>query len=175
MIEGYNGLVPVPELAGNDSSHDLALSWATLLYPIVTSGEQARVLLVDMRASSNLAKKVGRVIEATHQISSIGEATEPNVRRVLFFWGDEFPEALAVLKTFKKIPSQRLLSVFNQVIELEGSRGPQSPLDGNEIMGIVGHGPIVGRAINYLTALIFQVGLISRQEAIKALEDWSSS
>ena len=92
-----------------------------------------------------------------------------------FFWGDEFPEALAVLKTFKKIPSQRLLSVFNQVIELEGSRGPQSPLDGNEIMGIVGHGPIVGRAINYLTALIFQVGLISRQEAIKALEDWSSS
>ena len=42
-------------------------------------------------------------------------------------------------------------------------------------MGIVGHGPIVGRAINYLTALIFQVGLISRQEAIKALEDWSSS
>ncbi len=175
VIEGYNGLVPVPELAGNDSSHDLALSWATLLYPIVTSGEQARVLLVDMRASSNLAKKVGRVIEATHQISSIGEATEPNVRRVLFFWGDEFPEALAVLKTFKKIPSQRLLSVFNQVIELEGSRGPQSPLDGNEIMGIVGHGPIVGRAINYLTALIFQVGLISRQEAIKALEDWSSS
>ena len=131
VIEGYNGLVPVPELAGNDSSHDLALSWATLLYPIVTSGEQARVLLVDMRASSNLAKKVGRVIEATHQISSIGEATEPNVRRVLFFWGDEFPEALAVLKTFKKIPSQRLLSVFNQVIELEGSRGPQSPLDGN--------------------------------------------
>ena len=175
VIEGYNGLVPVPELAGNDSSHDLALSWATLLYPIVTSGEQARVLLVDMRASSNLAKKVGRVIEATHQISSIGEATEPNVRRVLFFWGDEFPEALAVLKTFKKIPSQHLLSIFTQVIELEGNRGPQSPLDGNEIMGIVGHGPIVGRAINYLSALIFQVGLISREEAIKALEDWSSS
>ena len=34
---------------------------------------------------------------------------------------------------------------------------------------------IVGRAINFLNALIFQVGLISREEAIKAVEDWSSS
>jgi tRNA nucleotidyltransferase/poly(A) polymerase len=175
VIEGYDGLVSVPELDVNDISDELSLSWAILLYPIMTSGEQARVLLVDMRASNNLAKKVGRVIEATHQISSIDEASEPNVRRILFLWGDEVPEALAVLKAFKKDPSQNLLGVFTRIIESEGNRGAQSPLDGNEIMGIVGDGPIVGRAINFLNALIFQVGLISREEAIKAVEDWSSS
>ena len=97
------------------------------------------------------------------------------MRRILFFWGDEFPESLAVLKAFKKIPSQKLLSLFTHIIESEGNRGPQSPLDGNEIMEIVGNGPIVGKAINYLNTHIFQVGLISREEAIKALEDWSSS
>jgi tRNA nucleotidyltransferase/poly(A) polymerase len=175
VIEGYDGFVSVPELDVNDFSDELSLSWAILLYPIVTSGEQARVLLVDMRASKNLAKKVGRVIEATHQISSIDEATEPNVRRILFLWGDEVPEALAVLKALKKNPSQNLLGVFTRIIESEGNRGAQSPLDGNEIMGLVGDGPIVGRAINFLNALIFQVGLISREEAIKAVEDWSSS
>ena len=42
-------------------------------------------------------------------------------------------------------------------------------------MEIVGNGPIVGKAINYLNTHIFQVCLISREEAIKALEDWSSS
>ena len=63
VIEGYDGVVSVPELTGNDSSDEWSLSWATLLYPIVTSGEQARVLLGDMRASNNLAKKVGRVID----------------------------------------------------------------------------------------------------------------
>ena len=175
VIEGYDGVVSVPELTGNDSSDEWSLSWATLLYPIVTSGEQARVLLGDMRASNNLAKKVGRVIDATHQIYSMDEATDANVRRILFFWGDEFPEALLVLKAFKKTPSRDLLGVFTQIIESEGNSGAQSPLDGNEIMGIVGGGPIVGRAINFLNELVFEVGLISREDAIKAVEDWASS
>jgi poly(A) polymerase len=175
VIEGYDGVVSVPELTGNDSSDEWSLSWATLLYPIVTSGEQARVLLGDMRASNNLAKKVGRVIDATHQIYSMDEATDANVRRILFFWGDEFPEALLVLEAFKKTPSRDLLGVFTQIIESEGNSGAQSPLDGNEIMGIVGGGPIVGRAINFLNELVFEVGLISREDAIKAVEDWASS
>ena len=42
-------------------------------------------------------------------------------------------------------------------------------------MGIVGGGPIVGRAINFLNELVFEVGLISREDAIKAVEDWASS
>ena len=151
---------------------DAALRWAVLLWPARTDGVAVAGWLNGLRESGAFVRRVRAILSAavvleSHPVTDIVEA-----RRVFMAAGGELGAAQDLLIAMEVPLDPASAALLERVARAE-SDTLRSPLDGSEVMALLGiEGPVVGEALAHLLEHRVVRGPLDAQAARDELRRW---
>ena len=174
-----------PDMATREDLHsgaldlvrpDLELRWACLLWPVLQDGTEARRALARLRLSNATASAAAAVIDAARDLVEANNDEQSTARQLLHRNRHSLGLASELLNAYKQPPSVSLLSAIDQILEVEGDKEFQVPLDGHEVAELVGgEGPLVGEMLDRLMEHRVQYGPMSKEEALAMIQEWRNT
>lgn len=180
VIEPLGTQPRIASAAVDKASVDAALRWAVLLWPLRPDRDQVSTWLRSLRESTKFIDEVSRILRAASVLAEAAgfEARDQAgrdalARRLVVDAGPDLDRAIALFEASGTPVDDRLRASIAEVLDREGRAALRSPLDGTEVMEILGiEGRDVGDALVFLRDERVRRGPMEHSEAVEALERW---
>ena len=156
---------------------DMVVRFTALLAPVAHDSATIHDELVGLRASKRLVDEVSRTSAAWRALANVSMADDVvGARRYLAAHGAYRKAACELAAAHDEPVGPGILALLESVVDQEGLDSFRSPLDGHEVMSIIGAaaGPLVGAAISHLLDQRFEEGPLSLERARYLVAEWWS-
>jgi len=152
---------------------DPVLRWATLLRTAGVAAAAAPSALSRMRESSKFTRDVMGALRAADVLEGLAGRDRVAARRAVLAAGDHVGSGHELLDAIGRPVAADAWSEVSAVLDEEGRRSLRSPLDGDDVIALIGaEGPAVGEALAHLLECRIVAGPFSRAEAEERLRAW---
>lgn len=178
VVNGFRDDGPVaPSEVLDRVGRDVVVRFTALLAPVANDSATIRDELAGLRASKHLVDAVTRTSAAWRGLTSVSMTDDVvGARRYLAAHGAYREAAYELAAAHDEPVGPGVLGLLESVADQEGLDSFRSPLDGHEVMSIIGAdaGPLVGAAIGHLLDRRFEEGPLSLERARYLVAEWWS-